>query len=336
MKGEKKNKMQREMQKEKGGERKKEIIIIGAGPAGIAASVQLSRYGVDCLLLEEGTPGGLLKNAHIIENYPGFPAGITGPQMVTRLREHLTKCNLNPLRETVKSLTFDSDTGLFKVTGEQEVFKCRTVVVASGTRPRQVEWVEALPEFLREHVTYEIYPITDLEGKNLLIVGAGDAAFDYALNLARRNTVTIANRGTRIKALPLLVERLKRSGKIDYLENASVRRIGRGARKPLSVGLAHEEGERRLEVDYIICAVGREPRMDFYSKELLTLREDLKKQEQLFEIGDVVNGIYRQAAIAAGNGVEAAMRICLRRPSGGAYAASARGRLPLDPRSARL
>lgn len=286
-----------------------EAIVIGAGPAGIAAAVQLKRYDIDCLLFEKDRPGGLLKNAHWVENYPGFPGGISGPQLVELLREHLDIQRITPVRETVETVEYLDTGACFRVTGTEAVYYSQTVIAAAGTTPKPLDMVETLPAELRKNAFYEVYPIRNEREKTIVIVGAGDAAFDYALNLSAHNDVKVVNRGDREKALPLLVRRAAANTRITYLKNTTVSSAGRGENGALEICLSSNDGEEQVDVDYLVAAVGRVPQRDFYTPALTARAEALKEKGLFYEIGDAANGIFRQASIAVGNGIRIAMKI---------------------------
>lgn len=296
---------------------KKDVAVIGAGPAGIAAAVQLKRSNIDFILFEKDQPGGLLKNAHRVENYPGFPNGIPGPQMVTLLQEHLETFGIIPLYETVTALEYLGEEKLFLITTTTSAHYSKVVVVASGTSPRRVNALDALPLPLRENIFYEILPILKERGKRILIVGADDEAFDYALNLGSyNNEVIIAIPGEGVKALPWLIDKVAINPRIVCSKNVEIRGITAGNTKKLRITFSTRGEKTDGEVDYLIAAAGREPQRLFYNPLLITQAKELKNAGRLYEIGDLVNGIYRQAAIACGNGIQAALQIaaCLRRP----------------------
>ncbi len=148
-----------------------------------------------------------------------------------------------------------------------------------------------------------MYPLLEESDKRIIIVGAGDAAFDYALNLVKRgNFVTILNRGGDVKCLRLLWDRAMAESNIEYRAETPVRKVALDEKaNRLKVQL--EAGEY-LEADYLLFAIGRVPQMDFMSDELVN-----RNVEGLYFVGDVKNGLYRQAAIAAGDGLRAAMQI---------------------------
>lgn len=288
------------------------VAIIGAGPAGIAAAVQLKRRQIDFLIFEEDRPGGLLKNAHYVENYPGFPLGIPGPKLAALMADHLYALGIIPVHETVRTLEYleTPEAGpTFRLTTPGGVYHAERVVAACGTKPRTLEFPETLPPALKERVFYEVVPIAGERRKRILIIGAGDAAFDYALNLASANDVIIVNRGERVKALPLLRERAEADARIHYMENTVVESVGRGVEKALSVVLSNSNRKAVEEFDFVIGAVGREPRRDFYAPHLLAMSETLKSRGLFYEAGDVAGGRFRQASIASGSGIRAAMEI---------------------------
>ncbi|MCX6581794.1 MAG: NAD(P)/FAD-dependent oxidoreductase [Candidatus Aminicenantes bacterium] len=294
---------------------KKDVAVIGAGPAGIAAAIQLRRNNIDFLLFEKDRPGGLLKNAHRVENYPGFPNGIPGAQMVTLLQEHLDSYRITPLYETVEALEYLGEEKLFLITTSTAAYYSRVVVAASGASPRRVDAVDALPLPLRENIFYEVFPILKERGKRVLIIGADDEAFDYALNLGSyNNEIIIAMPGQQVKALPWLIDKAAANPRIVFSKNVEIKGISAGKTKNLCITFSTRGERTEGEVDYLIVAAGREPQRVFYNPLLITRAKELKTVGRLYEIGDLANGSYRQAAIACGNGIRAAMQIaaCLR------------------------
>jgi len=288
-----------------------DAAVIGGGPAGIAAAVQLSRYGLQTLLFEEQLLGGLIKNANLLENYPGFPGGITGRQMVHRLSTQIKNHPVQICYEKVKQVfpPEDEQERFFTLSTGDNEYRSRVVVAASGTLPKTTPLVENLPGSLKEKVFYEVFHLLEEKKKNIAIMGAGDAAFDYALNLARENRVTILNRGNRVKALPLLVERVNKNQAIQYRDNSPVTAIEKGRTHALSLALAGDKTKEILEFDYLIAALGREERRDYFSPQLLAREKELMQDGALHLVGDLKNGIYRQVSLAVGDGVKAAMKI---------------------------
>jgi thioredoxin reductase len=155
---------------------------------------------------------------------------------------------------------------------------------------------------------YDVYPLAGVSEKKIIVVGAGDAAFDYALNVGSRNDVLILGRSAAPRCIPILRERVAAAPRIEYRANADVLGLAvSGA--AVSVTCAGKDGEFSLTADYVLVAVGREPEVGFLTDNLTDEAERLEAEGRLYFVGDVRNGDLRQAAIAAGDGVRAAMRI---------------------------
>ena len=290
------------------------VVVIGAGPAGLATALQLKRYGIETLLLEGGQPGGLLLNANCVENYPGFPGGIRGPELVKLFVEQAIQTGVRLAHEQVLSLDYESlswpsgQTEMFKLCTAEQDHQAQRVVIASGTKPIPLSDV-TISDGLEERLFYEVYPLLGAAGWHIAILGAGDAAFDYALNLAARNTVTILNRGDQVKCLPLLWERAVAVESVQYRSNTRLVRVFPAANQRLRLECNGPGGEELLIADALLVATGREARLDFVPPALLQQLPDLEREGILYRVGDVKNGLYRQTAIAVGDGILVAMKI---------------------------
>ena len=283
-----------------------DVIIIGGGPAGIAAAIQLKRYGLAPLIFEREALGGLLRNANLVENYPGFPGGISGLKLVGLLEQQARDFALRVTYAEV--IRLDRAAGSFQVETRQGISAAHCVVVASGTRPHPYSGAD-IPREARSKVFYEIYPLVSQRGLKIVILGAGDAAFDYALNLAKKNQIVVLNRGAAIKCLPLLWERVQREPKIGYFDNITISQIKVDPPAGMRLDCSHPTGQRSFHADYLVVAFGREPQLDFLSAQIVKTSQELESKGLLYFIGDVKNGIFRQTAIAVGDGLLAAMQI---------------------------
>jgi thioredoxin reductase len=250
------------------------VVIIGGGPAGIACAVQLKRYGIDVLLIEKNEIGGLVKNAWRLDNYPGYPDGINGVVLVEKLKSHLKRFDIRYSISDIRYSKFSENS--FYLESDTEAFQCDFLVVATGTKPK----------YSGDGLT-EVYPLRDVRDKKIAIVGAGDAAFDYALTLSPHNNIHVHNRGKKIKCIPALLETALKQDNISYFENSS------------------PSGS----YDYTIFATGREPDLGCMSEELKKNQPRLEQQGRLYVIGDVKNGMVRQTSVATGDGIRAAMAI---------------------------
>ncbi len=284
-----------------------EVIIIGAGPAGLAAAIQLKRFGIHPLLFERAKSGGLLHNANLVENYPGFPRGIRGPALVKLFVQQAENLGIGITYENVIELSYEQ--GRFMARTEGESYTSKLAVIATGTMPLRIIGL-SIPEDLTERVFYEVVDLLEVKHKCIVIVGSGDAAFDYALNLSHKNQVTILNRDERPKCLPLLWERSQKVSGITYRNNTEVYQLTKDAFDGMLLGCTTPAGVLQYKADYLVGAIGREACLDCMSEAFLQQAQELDARGVLYTIGDVKNGIYRQTSIAVGDGVLAAMKIC--------------------------
>ncbi len=283
-----------------------DVIIIGAGPAGISCAIQLHRYGIIPLLIEKNEIGGMLRYANFVENYPGFPEGISGVDLVNLFKKQIEKFPLKILRENVLSVKYFDQ--MFVVETLKEEHKSKVLVIASGTNPNTESGVD-IPHELQEKVLYDIAPIIGYEKKKIAIAGAGDLAFDYSMTLGEKNEITVINRSDKIKCISALMNRIEGLNNFNYLEKTSVRKILPDEENRICVMCESNGKPVKLSADYLVFSIGRIPQIDYISKELREISDELEFNGKLFKIGDVNNLYYRQTAIAAGDGVKTAMQI---------------------------
>jgi thioredoxin reductase (NADPH) len=283
------------------------IIIVGFGPAGIACAIQLKRMGLAPLVIEKDRPGGLLFNANWVENYPGFPGGIAGPDLVSRLSEHAGSFNLEIIRDEVQQVKYSN--GLFKLYSKSGTYTCNTLVVATGTIPIIPE---CCPENLIENglIHFDISRLRQIKNKTIGIIGAGDAAFDYSLTLDQNhNKVIIFNHGNKVKALKVLSDKVLFNNNIVYLENITLISLEIEAGKGLHAIFNSACLNKKYSLDYLIFATGRKPANGFFQDSLRGDIPVLINEHRLYLAGDIVNGLYRQVSVAVGDGVRIAMEI---------------------------
>lgn len=281
-----------------------DVLIIGAGPAGLAAALQLVRYDLRPRLLEKSRPGGLLWNANRVDNYPGFPGGISGPDLARAFLEQAKHIQIT--HEPVLDLTWQD--GVFCAKTPFAVQTAQAAIIASGTKPRLLTGF-TIPDSLRGQVVYEIAGLLESAGARIVIVGGGDAAFDYAINLSAKNSVIILNRTDQVKCLPRLFDQARACQNITYRPNNEILRLESGLDGGMVVECSSPEEMIKLQADVLIGAIGREPQLDFISPSLMELSADLEKMGILHFAGDVKNGMFRQTAIAVGDGIRAGMLI---------------------------
>ena len=282
------------------------VAVIGAGPAGFAAAIQLKRYGLETLVLERQRLGGTLHNANLVENYPGFPDGIPGFELVRLFEKHADNLQININYEEVTDLfRFDN---YFQLKTAQGDYLTECVVIATGTKP--IKFTDVfIDSNANDRVFYEVHSLAAVQDQTIMIAGSGDAAFDYALNLSRRNRVTILIRRNNTKCLPLLMERALRSPDITINYNTTVQAVTEILGGGLAIDCVTSSGRTQYTCDLLLGALGRTPNLGFVQQVILDDRSQLERRGLLYLIGDVTSGIYRQTAIAVGQGIQCAMGI---------------------------
>lgn len=250
------------------------VVIIGAGPAGLAAAKQLKLYEIDPLVYECDEPGGLLLNACSVVNYPGVAEGISGKDLI-RLFGLPDRIAFRKVTKVCRK----NDT--YQVHASDHMVKTRTVIIATGTVPRKIH----IPNVPDNRIHYEIKKLANNSGGSVAIIGGGDAALDYAISLSSGYTVNVYARGNFSKAVPHLWRKVCNIGNITLYPESLPRDF--------------------FSEDKVVVAVGRTAKVDFISKKLLS---SPPADNSFHMCGDCRNGIYRQTAIAVGNGIEAAMK----------------------------
>jgi len=286
-----------------------DIAIIGAGPAGLATSIYLKRAGFEPLVFEKDEIGGLLLNANLIENYPGFPGGIRGKDLVMLFKEQLSRTGVAVKKTEVKKMSLEEEH--FTLTKDGSEASLRAVIVATGTVPKSMG-IEGEANLVGKKLFYEIKDIPQHRRKDtFMVIGGGDAAFDYALNLSGNAArVDIIFRNERPKCLSLLEERVKKSQNI-HVHQKTVPLAVYEEGKHIKITCVSEGKELVFSSDYGLVAAGRTPNTTLLPenvRESFTIREDGSTNiPGLFLAGDVRRGLLRQAGIAVGDGILCAM-----------------------------
>jgi len=295
-----------------------DLVVVGAGPAGLAAAVQAVRQGLAVRLLERAEPGGLLRNASRVENYLG--AGWqSGPELVGRIFAHARQHGVVPEKAEVRRVRLlGRGRILVEVEGQEPLF-CRAVVLATGTAPCRAGF-EGEQELAGALLCYGVADLLDGWAKpepgRAIVVGAGDAALDQAINLRGRGwQVEVLMRGERPRALGLLQRRAAEL-EIPVLAEAH---IDSASVEDGAVRLCWRQGGKRAStarVDRVLVAVGRRPCFpriedgrEREGPQVIAELAQLKELMGIYPAGDIQRGRYRQAAMATGDGIEAAMRV---------------------------
>ncbi len=298
------------------------LIIIGAGPAGCAAAVQCARLGIRPLVIDSaGAAGGLLANAFRVENYPGLPP-MPGPEFVRRLERHLQRFGLGVTPAEALRISAAGGTsptagtrlaarpgigapgdGLLRVETDRGPIAAEAVLLATGTQPRPLA-IPGARALEGRGLFYEVRHLlaAHAQPREIILIGGGEAALDYALTLAARGArVTVLLRGPRPRARGRLLAMARRSEGVSFISNArpvALDETSDGVRVTFSRG--DETGDAAAEA--VLAAIGRRS-----TAPALLDPAVAPNQAGLFVIGDARRGSLGQAGIAVGDGLEAAM-----------------------------
>jgi len=207
----------------------------------------------------------------------------------------------------------DFRAGRFRVASEAGEWRFRRVIVASGTNPRRFEF--EIPASLEGLVHYEIASLLRQSQKTMVVAGGGEAALDYALTLAGRNRVYLLSRGRGGAFLPALEARVAAHPQVIRMTNIAILGVAPDA-GGVAVRCRTAEGPLEIRADEFVGAIGRVPALDFLAPGLRRMMPGLVEEGKIYLAGDVKNGAFRQTAIAAGDGIAAAMDIRRRKAEG--------------------
>jgi thioredoxin reductase (NADPH) len=296
------------------------VIIVGSGPAGYTAALYTARANLDPLVIEGFAWGGLLQQTTDVENYPGFPDGIMGPQMMQYFRDQAERFGARLVTDDVTKVELAPAGGLHKVWVGDELHRGRAVILAMGAQHRKLG-VPGEEELAGRGVSYcATCDAAFFRGAPTIIVGGGDSAMEEAMFLSKfASTVTIVHRREEFRASKIMLERARAIDNIEWLVPYVVEEFVPG--QAGSLGQARllntvDGSERSLEVGGAFIAIGHEPQSQLVSGQVQTDaagyvvtegRSTLTNLPGVFAAGDLVDHTYRQAVTAAGSGCQAAL-----------------------------
>lgn len=287
------------------------VIIIGCGPAGIASAIQLKRSNIDFKIICRKF-GGIANNANKIENLLGFPAGISGQSFVSSLKQHFETLSIQFTEDTILNISKENENenALFHIKCESGEYYSKFLIIATGTVPKKLNLPGETKLWEKKRLNYEMYNFTyQKKIKTIAIIGSGDAAYDYALNLSKFPVkIEILQRSKVVKCLPLLQKRSQDNSNITIINNIKLQSLTY-ENNNIKIKATRRSKKEIRDYDFMFVAIGRSPNISFLSEELYTAYKKPKKIPHLFIIGDVRNKKYRQISIAMGDGVKTAMKI---------------------------
>jgi len=298
----------------------RDVIIVGSGPAGYTAAVYTARANLKPLLLAGSvTAGGELMNTTDVENYPGFPEGIMGPDLMENFEKQAARFGTDIQFEDVTELDLDGDVKTVTI-GTGETFKARSIILSTGSAYRElglpnekrlsghgVSWCATCDGFF-------------FKDQDIAVIGGGDSAMEEALFLTKfAKSVTVVHRRDTLRASKIMADRALAHEKISFVWNSGVEDVlGQDKVTGLKLKNLVDGTETELAVTGVFVAIGNDPRTDLVKGKLdLTAegtiavdgRTSKTSLPGVFAAGDVIDPTYRQAITASGSGCVAALDV---------------------------
>ncbi len=295
-----------------------EVIIIGSGPAGYTAGIYTGRAGLNPLLIASSVEaGGELMKTTEVENYPGFPTGLQGPELMDAFRAQAERFGTEVLLDDVIEVDLKGPVKIVK-TGGGKTFEAKTVILATGAAYREL----GLPRE-KELSGYGISWCATCDGfffreKTIAVIGGGDSAMEEATFLTRfASKVYLIHRRDSFKASKIMQERALNNPKIEVIWNTEVSELlGEGKLTGIKTNNLVDGTQNTLELDGLFIAIGNDPRVWLVENQLTLTPEKFIEVDGrssktslpgVFAAGDVIDPTYRQAITAAGSGCVAAL-----------------------------
>lgn len=293
-------------------------IIIGSGPAGLTAAIYAARANLSPIVFEGNQPGGQLTITTDVENYPGFPDGILGPDMMDLFRKQAQKFGAECFYKHVSKVDFSNSP--FKIYVQEEEYLAESVIISTGASARMLGL-----DAEKELMGYGISTCATCDGyffkdKEIVVVGGGDSAMEEASFLTKfASKVTLIHRREEFRASKIMIDRVLDNPKIEIIKNAVVADIFGSQKDGVSSILLKDtiDGkERNFDCEGVFYGIGHKPNTDQF-KGVINLNDQgyivtdpgstLTNVDGVFACGDVQDDHYRQAITAAGSGCMAAI-----------------------------
>lgn len=293
------------------------VVIIGSGCAGLTAAIYAARANLKPVVIDGYEPGGQLTLTTMVENFPGFPQGILGPELIEHMRKQAQRFGAEFHAGAVSAVDFSRRP--FQITVAKEVFPAKTVIVAAGASARMLGL-----ESERQLIGHGVSTCATCDGfffrnKEIAVVGGGDTAMEEAMFLTRfASRVHLLHRRREFRASKIMLERARANEKIHFVTPVVIDHISDVSKNSVETAVLRntETGETsQLPVEGIFVAIGHEPNTKVF-RSILHMDENGYLQthhgsktniEGVFAAGDVQDHRYRQAVTAAGSGCMAAM-----------------------------
>ena len=294
-----------------------DVVIIGSGPAGYTAGIYTSRAKLKTRIVSGTLPGGQLMTTSEVENYPGFPNGIFGPELMMNMRQQAERFGTCIVDDEVIRVDFNKRP--FEVTSHSETCEAHSVIICTGASPRKLG-IPSEEQFAGRGVSYcATCDGPFFKGEDIVVVGGGDTALEEATFLTKfGRSVRLVHRRASLRASKILQQKAFENPKIEFLWNRVISTI-EGDRKVGAVTVKDVENglEQRLPAGGIFVAIGHEPNTAIYKGQIeldnkgyiILQNHTATNIEGVFAAGDVHDFRYRQAITAGGFGCMAALDV---------------------------
>ena len=296
------------------------VIIIGSGPAGYTAALYTARANLRPLVIEGFLWGGLLQQTTDVENFPGYPQGVMGPQMMQDLRDQAERFGTRFITDNATRFEPGRDGEPHTVWVDEDVYRARTVILAMGAEHKKLG-VPGEEELANRGVSYcATCDAAFFRERKIMVVGGGDSAMEEAIFLSKFGTsVAVVHRRDEFRASQIMVDRAREIENVEFVTPYVIERFEAGENGSLSRAvLKHvDSGEERVvDVDGAFIAIGHQPQSEIVAGQVETDEDGYVITEGkstrtnvagVFAAGDLVDHTYRQAVTAAGTGCQAAL-----------------------------
>ena len=291
-----------------------DVIIIGSGCAGYTGAIYTSRGNLKTLVIAGAKPGGQLMLTSDVENYPGFPEGVLGGDLMDRMRQQAERFGAEIVYEDATEVDFNSSP--FKVIADKE-YEAKSVIIATGASARWLDLPSEQRLIGRGVANCAVCDAAFFRDKYVLVVGGGDTAVEEALFLTKfASKVSIVHRRDSLRASKIMQDRAKKNKKIDFIWNNIVADIvGKSRVEAVVIEDVNTKKQKKIACDGLFVAIGHEPntkifagQIDLDEKGYIVVKKDVfSNTEGVFVAGDVADYRYKQAVTAAGSGCKAAL-----------------------------
>lgn len=296
----------------------REVIIIGSGPAGYTAAIYAARADLKPLMIASSVePGGELMKTTEVENYPGFPDGLMGPELMEQFQAQAERFGTEILFDDVTEVELAGDIKIVK-TGAGETFEAKTVIISTGAAYRELG-IDREKELSGHGVSW----CATCDGfffreKTIAVVGGGDSAMTEANFLTKfADKVYVIHRRDTLKASKIMQQRSMDNPKIEFIWNQEITELhGEGKLSGITMKNTVNGEESKLDIEGLFIAIGNDPRTDLVANHVklsperfieVDGRSSKTSLPGVFAAGDVIDPTYRQAITAAGSGCVAAL-----------------------------